>query len=88
MTGEVDDYRRQQSWTTDTELLATVVDMLAAISAQLGAGIPVGMVKQLRKPKRAKPVTRPDWIKKNRKPDQLVMGPGDFIRMLAANKQI
>lgn len=82
-SAEVEEYRQRRSWSTDTELLAKCVDLLAGIASKLDAGVAVGMVPKLRQPKQRKPVVRPDWVREQQRKQSggdTVMHPRDFIR--------
>ncbi len=72
---------RRRSWTNDTELLASVVDLLAAILARLNAGIPVGMVKKLSTPSTPTRVKRPVWTD-DPDDDTATVSPRDFFSMM------
>lgn len=54
---------RRRAWDQQTELLAQAVDTLRTIASQLGAGLPVQMVRRVRRPRKVEPVVRPDWVK-------------------------
>jgi len=85
LVGEVDEFERRKSWTSDTELLATAVDMLAHIAARLDSGIATQWVKQVKAVPKQKPLERPEWIVAQRKTSEIVMHPRDFFRHIQKN---
>ena len=72
---------RRRSWTNDTELLASAVELLAAILARLNAGIPAVMVKKLSAPPTPARVKRPAWVGAP-DDDTATVSPRDFFSMM------
>lgn len=72
---------RRRSWTNDTELLASAVELLAAILARLDAGILAVMVKKLSAPSTPARVKRPAWVGAP-DDDTATVSPRDFFSMM------
>ena len=69
---------RAATWTQDTELLASILEMLAGIAAQLNAGVPVVMREKTGKVKPIR-VPRPDWLHPD-EPAVAVLTPAEMFR--------
>lgn len=66
------------TWTQDTELLASILETLAAIAARLNAGIPVVMQERAGKVKPVR-VPRPSWLPEP-KPTVTTLTPAEMFQ--------
>lgn len=69
---------RAATWTQDTELLASILEMLAGVLARLNAGVPVVMQEKTGKVKPVR-VPRPDWLLPG-EPAVTVVTPAEMFR--------
>ena len=58
------DNARRLFWSSETEMLASILDQLRALTAMLNAGIRVQPVKRLPSIRDVADVERPDWMTK------------------------
>lgn len=77
------DRRETDAWDQSTELLATLVDEIAALRAELSAGLPVIQVKKQRHVDQPRPYPRP---KPEGEVTEIIVRPGELARMLRDRK--
>lgn len=75
---------RDQSWSQDTELLATIADRLDEIQKRLEAGVPTVLIPRADgfKPQQ---IPRPEWIRQP-EPQIKSASPAELFRRLAKAK--
>lgn len=78
---------RIKSWTQTDELLATLVDAVNALRAELATGLPVVTVKKLKAPKQPDLYPRPEWVEdQSEGADVIEMRPRDLARKMMNGK--
>ena len=85
--------QQRRAWSTNTELLASAVELLQQILARLDAGLPVGLVKELRRPVDPPRIPRPAWVKPEpdadpaaARGDEVVMSPREFFASMGRKR--
>lgn len=77
---EREEYR---AWSSDTELLAGILELLDAINQRIQSGLGVKLLKRIPGQVKTKPVPRPPWMKKQaEKP----MSPRDFFAKMMSGR--
>lgn len=78
---------RIKSWGQAEELLATLVDAVNALRAELATGLPVVTVKKLKAPSQPDLYPRPEWVEDTSEDaDVIVMRPRDLAHKMMNGK--
>ena len=85
--------QQRRAWSTNTELLASAVELLQQILARLDVGVRVGLVKELRQPVDLPRIPRPEWVKPEpdadpaaARGDEVVMSPREFFASMGRKR--